>query len=77
MAKSETTVKAKEAGPVTTAAEAAAVVTRRVAEVKNGKPTGRMITKRVTAEEVFAFKDHGDHVVVVTVDGQKLTGRKA
>lgn len=41
----------------------------------DGRPKFKKITKRVAVkpEEVFDFKDYGTHVVVVTVDGQKLT----
>ncbi len=61
-----------------TATEAAKLVSREVPAVgKDGKPTGEMTKKPVRADEVLAFRDHGDHVVVVTKDGQKLTGEKA
>jgi len=56
-------------------AEAAKRVKRTVPVVDDhGKPTDR--TKQVPgkAGEGFDFKDHGTHVNVVTVDGQKLRG---
>lgn len=58
--------------------EAAAFVKRSVPEIdpKSRKPTGEMVLVDVTADEVLAFKDYGDHVMVVTVDGQKLRGKK-
>lgn len=31
----------------------------------------------VSADEVLDFKDYGSHVVVVTVDGQKLSSAKS
>jgi membrane protein implicated in regulation of membrane protease activity len=58
-----------------TAAEAAKLVSRDVG--KDGKPNGEIARKPVRADEVLDFRDYGDHVVVVTVDGQKLTGEKA
>ena len=30
----------------------------------------------IAAKRVFAFRDHGDHVGVTTIDGQKLKGLK-
>lgn len=64
-----------------TAAEAAKRVKRTVVElvdgkVVDGKPTKVQRTKEVGVEaaEVLSFKDYGTHVVVVTRDGQKLTG---
>lgn len=59
-----------------TAAQAAALVKREVPEMKDDKPTGKMKPVAVKADEVFAFKDHGDHVTVLTVDGVKLRGDK-
>lgn len=41
---------------------------------RNGLPV--MDGVAITEAEVFSFKDHGDHVVVVTVDGQKFRGNK-
>lgn len=59
------------------AADAAKLVCRTSAEVgDDGRPTGKLVETPLEADEVFAFKDHGDHVVVVTVDGQKLRGAK-
>lgn len=60
-----------------TKAQVAALVFREVPKVDDeGKPTGETAKKPVAAEEVFAFRDYGDHVVVVTVDGRKLRGDK-
>ena len=60
-----------------TAKEAAALVRRTVPVIgKDGKPTGETKERAIREDEVFAFGDHGDHVVVVTVDGQKFIGRK-
>lgn len=58
-----------------TAADAAKRVKRTV-EVKEG---GKAVVKTlpVKAEEVLDFKDYGTHVVVVTVDGQKLSSAEA
>lgn len=73
--------KPEDAAKAMTAADAAKKVRRRVVEtVPDGKDDdGRPVTKKVTKmvsvkpEEVFDFKDFGTHVVVVTVDGQKLS----
>lgn len=60
-----------------TGAEAAQLVFREVPKLdKDGNPTGRTENIEITAAEVLDFADHGDHVVVVTVDGQKFTGQK-
>lgn len=60
-----------------TAAQAAALVKREAPELdKDGKPTGKTTRIAVSADEVFAFRDYGDRVVVVTVDGHKLEGAK-
>lgn len=60
-----------------TAADAAKLVTREVQEIgKDGKPTGATKRVPVKADEVLAFADKGDHVVVVTKDGRKLRGAK-
>ena len=63
-----------------TAAEVANRVRRTVVEVVEGKdrqgnPTRAEKTREVRLDpaEVLAHADHGTHVVVVTVDGQKLT----
>lgn len=66
-----------------TAAEAAKRVMRTVTErVKTGKDaqgadTFKDVTKKmpIAASEVFAFKDYGTHVVVVTRDGQKFSSK--
>lgn len=66
-----------------TAAEAAKLVAREVPAVdeagkpvigKDGKPKTTRIP--VKTDEVLAFADKGDHVVVVTKDGRKLHGAK-
>lgn len=53
-----------------TAAQAAKLVFRPPAK-DDGKPVA------IKAAEVFAFRDYGTHVVVVTVDGQKFTSEQA
>ncbi len=66
-----------EAKKPMTAAEAAKLVKRPVPVLDQaGKPTGRTEERSVSEKEVFDFKDHGDVVVVVTVDGQKFVGAK-
>jgi regulator of protease activity HflC (stomatin/prohibitin superfamily) len=60
-----------------TKAEAAKLVQREVlvpAKEKGGNPTLQKVT--LLEAEVLSFKDYGDSVVVVTTDGQKLTGAK-
>ncbi|WP_423458027.1 hypothetical protein [Ottowia sp. VDI28] len=59
-----------------TAAEAAKRVRRTVTEVVDGKEGKTTRTKEVEvkASEVLSSRDYGTHVVVVTRDGQKLTG---
>lgn len=52
-----------------TAAQAAKLVTRQPKD-DGGKPVA------IKTNEVLSFRDYGDRVVVVTVDGQKLTGEK-
>jgi ketosteroid isomerase-like protein len=65
-----------------TAAEAAKMVRRPVAELvdatKDGKTVKVRRTKHVPVEagEVLAFKDCGTHVVVVTRDGKKFSSAK-
>lgn len=60
-----------------TAADAAKLVFREVPKLdKDGKPTGKVENISIGADEVLAFRDYVDHVVVVTVDGQKFTGEK-
>ncbi len=66
-----------------TAADAAKLVEREVPVLdKHGKVVldsdGKANIKRlpVKAEEVLAFSDKGDHVIVVTKDGRKLRGDK-
>lgn len=73
----------EQAAKEMTAAEAAKLVSREVPVIDKDtkKPViknGKVVTKFVPikADEVFAFKDHGDYVNVVTVDGQKFRGDK-
>lgn len=68
---------------ITTAAAAAKLVRREVPQTnRDGKVVrdgdGNVVTELVAVREaeVFAFRDHGDHVNVVTVDGRKLRGEK-
>ncbi|KLN57626.1 hypothetical protein [Variovorax paradoxus] len=63
-----------------TAAEAASRVRRIVVEVVEGKDRQGNPTKsekireiRLDPADVLSYRDYGTHVVVVTVDGQKLT----
>jgi len=63
------------------AAQAAKCVMRTVTELVDGKgkddkpaKVARSKQVPVTEAEVLSFKDYGDYVVVVTKDGQKLTG---
>lgn len=55
-------------------AEAARLVSREVPELKDGKLTGQRVQKAVAADEVLACRLRGNVLVVVTTDGQKLTG---
>lgn len=60
-----------------TAADAAKLVRREVVippEKEGGKPTSKKVA--IEPGEILAFKDYGDHVVVVTKDGQKFYGDK-
>ena len=58
-----------------TKAQAAALVKRLVQKLnKDDKP--RPVSDPVKESEVLSFRDYGDHVVVVTTDGQKLRGDK-
>ena len=63
-----------------TAALAAKCVQRTVTELVDSTKDGKTIkvpkAKQVAVaeDEVLSFKDYGTHVVVVTTDGQKLTG---
>jgi hypothetical protein len=59
-----------------TAADAAKLVKRTI--IVPGKEGEEPTTKEVAIKEseVFGFKEYGDHVVVVTQDGQKFTGNK-
>ena len=70
--KTKTPAAAKEL----TATEAARRVKRVVTTTdKEGKVTARDVA--VKADEVLSFRDYGTHVVVVTIDGQKLTSAAA
>lgn len=71
MAKDETD---KGAAPkAMTKAEAAKLVKGQVRITgKDGKPT----LADVSEKTVLSFKEYEDRVVVVTIDGQKLEGRK-
>lgn len=60
-----------------TAADAAKLVCRKVPITVKGVPTGETKEVAVKASEVLSFRDYSDRVVVVTTDGQKLTGSKA
>lgn len=67
-----------------TAVEAAKAVKRPVTELVDGKDAGgkpakvaRVKLVAVSAEEVLSFKDYGEHVVVVTKDGQKFSSADA
>lgn len=58
-----------------TAADAAKRVQRIALEPAEGKDKFKEKRLAVSADEVLSFKDYGTHIVVVTVDGQKLTGK--
>ncbi len=71
-----------------TAADAAKRVKRTVVKAvldKDGKPlkdadgNPKFTTQKlsVAADEVLSFKDYGDYVVVVTIDGQKFSSADA
>lgn len=64
-----------------TAAEAARAVKRTVVETVIDEKTKekKLVTKKVSvsAGEVLSFKDYGSHVVVCTIDGQKLSSAEA
>lgn len=67
-----------------TAAAAAKRVQRTITEYVNGKDEAgqpaRMARQKqvpVEASEVLSYRDYGTHVVVVTIDGQKLVGELA
>jgi hypothetical protein len=67
----------QDASKELTVAEAAKLVKRTVTtppEKEGGKPVTKKV--EIEASEVLDFKDYGDHVVVVTKDGQKFTGKK-
>lgn len=67
----------ENAQPELTADEAAKLVFREIPKLdRDGKPTGKVEKQPIAAGELLAWKDHGDHVVVVTKDGQKFTGEK-
>lgn len=52
----------------------AKLVKREVPEIKDGKPTGKMVEQAIRPEEVLAHAVRGDVVTVVTIAGEKLTG---
>lgn len=58
-----------------TKAEVAKLVRR---QAKKPDKDGNVVTTEVAVKEseVLSFKDYGDRVVVVTIDGRKLTGKK-
>ena len=63
-----------------TAAEAAKRVKRTVTELVDGKDGAKVPrTRKVSVEEdeVLSFHNHGTHVVVVTLDGQKFSSLDA
>lgn len=62
---------AGELQPMTVAEAARLVRRRKVIEAPGAQP--RVIESAIEPDEVLAFKDHGTHVVVVTVDGQKFS----
>ncbi len=78
---SKPSAEAGEAVSTMTAAEAAKRVKRQVIEQvedgkdEGGKPKFKQVVKLVAvkADEVLSFKDYGEHVVVVTKDGQKFS----
>lgn len=49
---------------------------RVVTETKRGESEPVPVMRSISAGEVFAWKDYGDRVVVVTVDGQKYSAAK-
>lgn len=61
-----------------TAADVAKLVKRElpILDKETGKPTGKTRQIPISANEVLSFRDYGDHVVVVTNDGQKFRGDK-
>lgn len=60
-----------------TTRQVAAWVFREVPELgDDGQSTGKTAKTPVRPDEVFAFRDYGTHVVVVTIDGRKLKGDK-
>ncbi len=70
--------KTEPATPELTAADVAALVFRETPKLDaSGNPTGKVDKKPIAADEVLAWRDYGDHVVVVTNDGQKFSGDKA
>jgi hypothetical protein len=75
---------AEASEPKMTAADAAKLVKRLVPvlddkkKVVTNEKTGEIKTKPVAIkeEEILNFADYGDHVVVVTTNGEKLRGDK-
>ena len=68
----------KQEAPKLTKADAAKLVKREVPVIddKTKKPTGTTKLVAVKEDEVFDFAEYDDHVVVCTIDGQKLHGDK-
>jgi hypothetical protein len=73
----------KLAKPSITAAEAASLVHRMIAKVEQGRPVldehrnPVSVPQKIDAEEVMAFAEYDDRVVVVTKSGEKLTCEKS
>lgn len=63
--------------PMDLPAEQAAKLVRRAAPelAEDGTPTGRDTLVEIDAAEVLANRVRGDVITVVTVDGQRLTGK--
>ncbi|NMG48288.1 hypothetical protein GO613_09265 [Azoarcus communis] len=58
------------------AALAAKAVKRMVPEIgEDGKPTGKHVARAIEADEVLANRIDGETIIVVTVAGEKLTGK--
>lgn len=53
-----------------------AKLVKRVTFVEEKGATKRIVSP-IKPDEVLEFKDYGDHVVVVTVDGQKFSNAEA
>ncbi len=64
----------KQPKPITKARAAAMVKRTVLAKDEDGQPAEKQVA--VGADEVLAFREYEDRVVVVTIDGRKLTGAK-